>query len=129
MRKYITSILCTLVCSSVVHADGKEKTLYAAVTPESSRWQQTSAAMTASDYQRSVSNNQAIVQRQLQTYSERLLDSAGAYGPAIGLFGAAIAVAATDTRYNLNDSKTMGMVFRDTTGSDRSVLIEYRKYW
>lgn len=129
MRIYITSILCTLVCSSVVHADGKEKTLYAAITPESARWQQTSTAMSASDYQRSVSNNQTIVQRELQTYSDRLLNSTGAYGPAIGLFGAAIAVAAKDARYDLNDSKTMGLVMRDFASGGRSVLIEYRKNW
>ena len=129
MRNCIIIILFGLVYLPAVHADGKEKTLLAAAGPESSRWQQTSEKMPSSEYLRSVDNNQEIVKQQLQTYSARLLDSAGAYRPAIGLLGAAVAVATTDTRYTLNDSRTMGLVFRDTTGSDRSVLIEYRKYW
>jgi len=129
MRKYIINILCTLACSGAVHADGKEKTLLAVLTPELPRWQQTNAAMPSGDYLRSVDNNQGMVQHELQTYSVRLLTSTGTYRPAIGLLGAAVAVAATDTRYNLNDSRTMGLVFRDTAGSDRSVLLEYRKFW
>jgi len=129
MRKYITSILVGIVCSSVVHADDKEKTLYAAASTEGSRWQQTSEAMPLNDYERSVSNNQELVKQQIKTYSDRLLANAGAYGHAIGLLGATIAVVSTDKRYNLNDSKTMGMVFRDTASNERSVLLEYRKSW
>ncbi len=130
VRKYIISILCTLACSSAVHADDKEKTLYAEFTPDHLRWQQTSTAMPSYDYyMRSINNNREIVQQELQAYSESLLANAGAYGPAIGLLGAAVSLAATDRRYRLNDSKTMGMVFRDAASSERAVLIEYRMPW
>ncbi len=129
MRKYITSILIGLACSSVVHADGKEKTLYADASVEHSRWQSTSAVMPLNDYERSVSNNKELVQQQIQAYTERLLANAGTYGHAIGLLGATIAVASTDKRYNLNDSKTVGMVFRDTASNERAVLLQYRKSW
>ena len=129
MRKYITSLLCTLMCSAAVHADGKEKTMYAAAPAAHSRWQQTSAGMASQEYQHSVNLNRDIVQQQLEIYSDRLLARSGYYGQAIGLLGAAAVLAATDRRYNLNDSKTVGMVFRDTASSDRTVLLEYRKVW
>jgi hypothetical protein len=129
MRKFITSLLCTLACTSAVHADDREKTLYAAATPERPRWQDTSASMPSDEYTRSVDNNRELLEQELRAYSERVLASAGAYAPAIGLLGAAVAVAATDSRVHLNESKTMGMVFRDTASSDRSVLLEYRKSW
>ena len=130
MRTYLAGILLTLACCFTVHADDREQTLYAAATtPQSPRWQQTATSMTLHDYQRSVDNNQEIVQRQLKAYSEKLLEGSGAYAPAIGLFGAAVSLAASDRRYALNDSKTMGMVLRDTARSKRAVLIEYRKIW
>ena len=128
MRKHLTCVLCALVFCSAVHADEGD-TLYASASPTLSRWQHTSATMPSSDYQRSVSNNREIVQQELQTYAERLRAKTGAYGQAIGLLGATIAVAATDTRYHLNDSKTVGMVLRDTASNDRTVLVEYRKTW
>jgi hypothetical protein len=129
VRKYIIGILCTLAYFSAVHADDKVKTLHAELTPELLRWQQTSTAMSLHDYVRSINNNQQIVQQELQTYTDRLLTSAGAYSWAIGLLGTAVVVTATDRRYHLNDSNTMGMVFKDATGSERAVVIEYRLPW
>jgi hypothetical protein len=135
MRKKLTSVLCTLsiictlACFSAVHADDKEKTLYAGSTPECPCWQQTNITMSAYDYMRSVNNNQQIVQRKLKIYTDRLITRAGAYRPAINLLGSVVVVTATDKRYHLNDSNTMGMVFRDAIGDDRSVVIEYRIPW
>ncbi|MDH3980415.1 MAG: hypothetical protein OEU91_07895 [Gammaproteobacteria bacterium] len=85
--------------------------------------------MSAYDYMLSVNNNQQIVQQKLKTYTDRLITRAGAYRPAINLLGAVVVVTATDRRYRLNDSDTMGMVFRDAIGNDRSVVIEYRIHW
>ena len=129
MRNYIIPMLYALVCSAAVHADDKEKTLYAAASVERPLWQQTRSGMASQEYLRSVHRNREIVQQQLQVVSERLVTSAGTYGHAIGLFGAAVAVAATDQRYHLNDNKTVGMVIRDTASRDRTVLLEYRKIW
>lgn len=129
MRNYITSMLCALACSAAVHADDREKTLYAAAPTERPLWQQTSPGMASHDYQRTVDHNREMVQQQLQAVSVRLLSKAGDYGQAVGLLGTAVAVAATDQRVNLNDSKTVGMVFRDTASTDRTVLLEYRKAW
>ncbi|MGB5541726.1 MAG: hypothetical protein WBO37_16715 [Gammaproteobacteria bacterium] len=129
MRNYITSMLCALACSAAVHADDRDKTLYAAAPTERPLWQQTSPGMLPNEYQRTVDHNRDMVQQQLQVVSLRLLTKAGDYGQAVGLLGTAVAVAATDQRVNLNDSKTVGMVFRDTVSGDRTVLLEYRKAW
>jgi len=129
MRNYITSMLCALVCSAAVHAEDKEKTLYAAAPTERPQWQQTSPELASQEYLSTVNHNREMVQQQLQVVSLRLLAKAGDYGQAVGLLGTAVAVAATDQRVNLNDSKTVGMVFRDTASSDRTVLLEYRKSW
>ncbi|MGD2112874.1 MAG: hypothetical protein PVI50_05770 [Gammaproteobacteria bacterium] len=130
MRNYTISLLCTLLCTAVVQADDKDKkTRYAAAPTEQPYWQQTRAAMPADEYRRSVHRNRDIVQQQLEVYSDRLLARAGEYGKAIDLFGAAVALAATDRRYHLNDSKTLGMVLQDTASSNRSLLLEYRMHW
>lgn len=132
MRKFMTSLLCCAVYwAAAVQADGDEKkTMYAAATTaEHPQWRQTSAAMTSGEYLNTVEHNRDIVQDQLETYAGRLLSRTGNYGRAAGLFGAAVAVAVTDRRYHLNDSRTLGMVLRDTVGSDRMVLLEYRRHW
>jgi hypothetical protein len=129
MRKYTTSLLCTLMCSALVHADDRDKkTMYAAVT-ETPLWQSTHAYMPSDEYQRTVQRNRDIVQQQLEVYADRLLEHAGHYGQAVSLLGSAVAVAATDRRYHLNGSRTLGMVLRDTASSNRTVLLEYRKNW
>jgi hypothetical protein len=131
MRKFMTSLVCSLLCVGVVHADGDEKkTMYAAATTvERPQWRQTSVTMTSGEYQETVAHNRDILQDQLEDYAGRLLNRTGGYGRAAGLFGAAVAVAVTDRRYSLNDSRTLGMVLRDTVSSDRTVLLEYRRHW
>lgn len=130
MRRIMTGMLCTLLCATTVQADDRDsRTHYAAATTQPAVWQSTSPVMSYADYRRSVYHNRDIVKQQVGVYADRLLDHAGDYGRAVGLFGVAVAVAATDRRYHLNDSKTVGMVLRDTISSDRTVLLEYRKAW
>jgi hypothetical protein len=130
MRKTLTGMLCTVLCSSIVQADGGDSsTGYAAAETVRPAWQSTSLAMSDAEYRRSVDRNRDIVKEQMNVYADRLLERAGEYGKAVSLFGAVAAVAATDRRYNLNDSKTLGMVLRDTASSNRTVLLEFRKAW
>lgn len=129
MRKLTSFMCCALLVSAAVQADDREgKTLYAAANGES-RWQHTSAVMSSDTYQHTVHRNRDIVRQQLHIYSDRLRERAGAYGQAVGVLGAAVAIAATDQRYHLNDSKSVGVVLRDTASSERTVLLEYRKSW
>jgi hypothetical protein len=130
MRKYRISILCTLAVLSAVHADDRENTQYAASPTDHPQWQQTSTALLSrNDYLRIVNDNREIVQRRLQAYSESLLEDTGVYSPAVSLLGTAVSLAASDRRYSLNDSKTLGIVFRDAANSDRALLFEFRKGW
>lgn len=132
MRKLMASIFCVLACCTAVQADDKDKgkTLYALTQTDAPRWQQTGSGLSPDeDYLRRVDNNRKIVRQELQVYGNRLLFSDDYYGRAIGLLGAAVAASVTDTRVHLNDSRSLGMVFRDTAESDRSVLIQFRKNW
>ena len=56
-----------------------------------------------------------------------MLDGEGVYGGTAGLVGAAVAVAATDTRVNLNNNGTMGVLLSDTVSADRTVMLQFRK--
>lgn len=130
MRKTLTGILCTLLCLPVAQADDREShTRYAAADTLQPAWQRTGPALSYADYRRSVDRNRNLVKAQLEVCADRLVEQAGDYGRAVSLVGAAVAVAATDRRYHLNDSKTVGMVLRDTSSSDRTVLLEYRRFW
>jgi len=129
MRNYLITIIYLLAYTPAAHADGEEQTLFAAPEPGRPLWQQTSTAMLPHDYARTTDNNKLLVYQGLKTYSDRVLANAGAYGPAVGLLGAAIYLAANDRRYHLNDSKSMGVLLKDSASSDRSVLLEYRKAW
>ncbi len=129
MRNYLTSLLGILLWSTTVHADDKDQALYAAAQTDHSVWQQTSMTMPYDSYQHSVHKNRKIVQKQVEVYIDRMLAKTGGYSQAISLLGSAVAVAATDQRYDLNDNKTFGLVLRDTVSSDRAVLFEYRKTW
>lgn len=129
MRNYLIIIIYLLAYTPAAHADDKEKTMFAAVEPGRPLWRQTSTAMLPHDYTRTTYNNKRLVYQGLKTYSHRILANAGAYGSAVGLLGATIDLAVNDRRYHLNDSKSMGILIKDTASSDRSVLLEYRKSW
>ena len=129
MRRYLMIIICLLAHYPAVHADDKEKTLYAAAPPVQPQWQHTSVAMLSRDYMRSANNNRSIVQQRLSDYSSQALARAGKYAPAVGVLGTAISLAANDRRYSLNDSKTLGVLLKDSASSRRSVMLEFRTDW
>jgi hypothetical protein len=127
MRKLL--IIITLVAvNAPAGADDKDKTLFAAAGHHP-QWHPTRADMPAADYERSTRNNLELLEQGLTAWSSRVRDSGAAYVPVAGLVGAAVSLAAGDRRYSLNDSKTMGVVLRDSADSNRAVLIEYRKIW
>ena len=68
-----------------------------------------------------------VVRQELRVFASRLLDGEGAWGGTARLVGAAVAVAATDTRIDFNDSGTMGVLLRDTAASNRTLLFQFRK--
>lgn len=129
MRRYLTIIICLLSHNSAILADDREKTVHTAAPPVQSQWKQTSIAMLSRDYMQSADINRQIVQQELATYSSRALNRAGNYAPVAGVLGTAIGLAANDQRYSLNDSKTVGLMLKDSTSSRRSLMLEYRKDW
>ena len=129
MRNKLIIISCLLASSQAATADDKEKTMFAASAQATQRWQQTHAAMQANDYQRSTRQNKRLVSHQLTTLSKAVLNETGAFAPAIGLLGASIDLALNDRRFGLNDSGSMGVLLRDSTSMNRSVVFEYRLAW
>ena len=134
MRNILTALALVLACCPVVQADGgdkgkgKDKTLYALVPAPEPVWQQTGMSLeTDAEYLYRVRNNRTIVRQELLVFARRLLDGEGVYGGTAGLVGAAVAVAATDTRVNLNNNGTMGVLLSDTVSADRTVMLQFRK--
>ena len=127
MRKLL--IIITLVSlSPPAAADDRDKTLFA-MAGAHHQWHSPRADMLAADYERSTRNNLEVLEQGLTAWSTRMRNSGAAYVPVVGMVGAAVSLAARDQRYSLNDSKTVGLVLRDSTDSDRSLLFEYRKIW
>ncbi|MDX1696770.1 MAG: hypothetical protein R3308_00700 [Thiohalobacterales bacterium] len=124
MRKLLI-INALIAINQAAMADDRDKTMFAAQA--SPQWQQTSAHMLVTDYQHRTGNNMLVLRQGLSEWSGRIRDSGGAYVPVASAVGAAISLAASDRRYSLNDSKTMGLVLRDSTSSDRSLMLEYRR--
>lgn len=130
MRRIITGVLVSLTMCPLVQADGRGETMYALTPSGISPWQQADAAAQAeNDYLRNVDRNRAAFQQELEVYANRLAPRNAYYGKAINLFGAAVAASVSSASVHLNDSRTLGMVFRDAADSDRAVLIRYRKTW
>jgi len=134
MRRILTALALVLVCCPVVQADGgdkgkgKDKTLYALVPAPEPTWQQAGMSLeTDAEYLYRVRTNRTIVRQELRVFARHMLDGEGVYGGTAGLVGAAFAVAATDTRVNLNDNGTMGVLLRDTVSADRTVMFQFRK--
>lgn len=129
MRRILIIISCLIVSSPSAQADDKEKTMFAAATQASPRWQQTRAGMQANDYRRTTRENRKVLSRGLAVWSRDTLADSGAYAPAIGLLGATIDLALNDRRYGLNDTGSMGLLVRDSARSSRALLFEYRMAW
>ena len=129
MRNILIIISCLMACIQAALADDREKTLFAMVPAANPQWQQTRAGMQAEEYRRSTRQNQEIVQQGLAGWASRKLADSGAYGPAMGILGATIDLAANDRRYDLNRTGTMGLLLRDSARSDRALLLEYRTSW
>ena len=129
MRRILIIISCLLVSSQSAQADDKEKTMFAAASQASPRWQQTRAGMQPDDYLHTTRNNQKIVSRGLAAWSRETLADSGAFAPAIGLLGATINLALNDRRYGLNETGSMGLLVRDSARSSRALLFEYRMAW
>ena len=125
MRK-ILIINALVMLNQVTIADDRDRTMFAALTYP--QWQQTSADMRVSDYESSTNNNLQLLRQGVSEWSGRIRDSDASYVPVVSLVGAAISLAAADRRYSLNDSKTMGVIVRDSASSDRSLMLEYRKF-
>jgi len=130
VRKFVAVTVLVFAASPVVQADGDGSLRYDTILHGSTAWQQTGTDLQSDEeYRRSVSNNRSIVQRELQTVARRLLADGGAVRGAAGLLGAAVSASIADTRVYLNDSRTIGMVLSDTTRSDRTVMLQFRKSW
>jgi len=125
MRNGMIIMMCSMTFTAGLYAaDNADPGLAASIS-----WQPARAGMTHPDYLASVENNQRYLKQELQLSADRLIHGTGGQNRAYELMGAAVVAAVTDTRLNFGARNGLGMVFRDTTGSDRSMLFEYRKDW
>lgn len=119
-----------LMSCCVAQADDHGSAGFATGWQDASDWQQhAQAEQDYQEYLQTVEINQKHVSRLLHDYSVQLQERLDGYGTAASVAGVMVGLAVADQRYQLNDSKTMGLVVRDSTGSDRALLLEYRRHW
>ena len=117
-----------LTTSSITHAEDRESSL-PNLGLEQQYLQGTYMNMSLQEYEGIYGHNQRFVLKNLRSYSENVLESAGIPEQGINLMGAALGLVFNDPRLNLNKSKTLSLEIKDVRDSDRSFYFGVNLDW
>jgi hypothetical protein len=92
-------------------------------------WQSFENQMMVDEYNQSFRENRRQLRSNFRAAAEDAFGSVGIPEPAVGYMGAAIGLAIRDSRFHLNDSKTLSLELMDLTQDNRGVFFGYRKRW
>jgi hypothetical protein len=128
MRLWKAIPACLLLLAPAVHAyDSNTGFLGSANVTD--RWQKTTADMQPYEYHASARHNKYLLLGTLLTYSKNALVRLGPTSAGILVHAPDIELADWGSRFTLNNSHSFGLVLKNTTGSNRSLLLEFRKVW
>ncbi|MEN8130118.1 MAG: hypothetical protein ABFS45_07955 [Pseudomonadota bacterium] len=96
---------------------------------QTARWQDVNVQMAPRKYGKAVRHNQRIIQRAARNYVEGGLVSMGIPKQAVAITGATVGFLVKGGHLNLNESKTLALVVREVTDSDRAMLLKYKLGW
>lgn len=96
---------------------------------QASQWRSIDADMSPAEYRRAYRQNQRQVVDFVTFQSKRALASTGVSERAIVLVGTAALVPVRNTRFHLNNRKTMAMQFQDVMNNDRALFLEFKTKW
>jgi hypothetical protein len=118
-----------LATGSLSQAEDRESAL-PDLGPKSHEYQHSvDMTMSLHEYEGMYSRNQKVVLKNLRSYSENTLVSIGIPRQGINLMGAALGLAFSDSKLNLNESKTLALEIKDARDSDRSFYLGVNLDW
>jgi hypothetical protein len=130
MIRTITIVSAFLLATiSVAHAEDRESSLPDLGFKSHEYQHSVDMTMSLQEYEGMYSRNQKVVLNNLRSYSENALVSIGISRQSINLMGAALGLAFSDPKLNLNKSKTLALEIKDASDSDRSFYLGVNLDW
>ena len=130
MIRTITIISAFLLAtSSLTHAEDRVSALPDLGLKSYDYQHSVDMSMSLQEYEGMYNRNQKVVLKNLVSYSENTLQSIGISEQGINLMGAALGLAFSDSRLNLNKSKTLALEIKDVRDSDRSLYLGIKLDW
>ena len=130
MIRTITIISAFLLAtSSLTHAEDRESALPDFGLKSYDYQHSIDMSMSLQEYEGMYNRNQKVVLKNLVSYSENTLQSIGISEQGINLMGAALGLAFSDPRLNLNKSETLTLEIKDARDSDRSLFLGIKLDW
>ena len=135
VNKSVTVFLLTACLSLAVNAQdlaqpGQDYVLPDLFQQQTYEWQHQDMSITDSGYEAPNQVSEHLLQGAVQNYLESRLSTLGIPRPAVTLTGAALIFAVgQDAMFNLNESKTMSLQFKDIRDNERAILYRLKYSW
>lgn len=92
-------------------------------------WQSFDNQIMVDDYNRTARENRRELRSKFRSAAQDAFSSVGVPERAVGYMGAAVGLAIQDSRFHLNESKSLSLELMDLTQDNRGVFFGYRKRW
>jgi hypothetical protein len=92
-------------------------------------WQSFENQIMVDEYNQSFRKNRRQLRSRFRSAAENAFSTVGIPERAVGYMGAAIGLAIRDSKFHLNDSKSLSLELMDLTQDKREIFFGYRKRW
>jgi hypothetical protein len=96
---------------------------------ESYNWRQINNQMSPQEYRDASRHNQLVVTKVTRSYLEEQIISLGVPIKGVAMAGAAVDFAVDGGTFNLNESKTWALEFKDPINSGREMFLKFKLDW
>jgi hypothetical protein len=92
-------------------------------------WRQINYQMSPQEYRDASKHNQRVVTKVARSYLEEQIKSLGVPIKEAAMAGAAVNFAVDGGTFNLNESKTLALEFKDPIASGREMFLKFKVDW
>jgi hypothetical protein len=96
---------------------------------ESYYWRQINDQMSPQEYRDASKHNQRVVTKVARSYLEEQFIALGVPIKGVAMAGAAVNFAVDGGTFNLNESKTLALEFKDPIDSGRGMFLKFKVDW
>jgi len=93
------------------------------------QWHSYQNQMTVDEYNQSFRKNRQHMRTYFKSAAKNAFSTVGIPDRAVGYMGAAIGLATRDSRFNLNESKSLSLELMDLAQDNRGIFLGYRTNW